>query len=327
MHVLVVGGAGYIGSHTVKALMRAGHSVVVFDNLSTGHVQAVPEGVRLVRGDILARRDLDDVFAGERYDVLMHFAAKASVGDSVKDPEYYYHQNVQGSLMLFGAARAAGVGGVIFSSSAACYGLPARVPITEDMPLAPINPYGWTKRMMEQILADFAAAYGLPSVSLRYFNAAGSEPDGSIGEDHRPETHLIPRVLLAARDGAAVPIFGTDYDTPDGTAIRDYVHVTDLADAHVRAVGAFERSSAKVFNLGTGTGYSVREVVESARRVTGLEIAVEETPRRAGDPPRLVASCEAFNAALGWRPCLDSLEKIIETAWAWLVAHPGGYGS
>jgi UDP-glucose 4-epimerase len=326
MRVLVVGGAGYIGSHAVKGLLRAGHEVVIFDNLSTGHRECVPAGVTFVKGDILSPQDLDTVLAGGTFDALMHFAAKASVGDSVNDPEFYYHQNVQGSLMLFSAAREAGVGGVIFSSSAACYGLPESVPIKEDARLLPINPYGWTKRMMEQILADFAAAYGLPSVSLRYFNAAGSEPDGSIGEDHSPETHLIPRILFAARDGATVSVFGTDYETRDGTAVRDYIHVTDLADAHVAAMGAFEKSKAKVFNLGTGTGFTVKEVIETARTVTGRDIALEESPRRAGDPPNLVASSEKFGGELGWHPNYDSLEKIIETAWAWHTAHPTGYG-
>jgi UDP-glucose 4-epimerase len=325
MRVLVVGGAGYIGSHTVKALLRAGHEVEVFDDLSTGHAESVPEGVTLTRGDILSRDDLAKVFDGKSFDAMLHFAAKTAVGDSVKNPEYYYEQNVQGSLVLFGAARRAGIKGVVFSSSAACYGLPESVPIKEDARLLPINPYGWTKRMMEQMLADFAAAYGLPSVSLRYFNAAGAEPDGSIGEDHRPETHLIPRVLFAARDGGSVSIFGTDYDTRDGTAVRDYIHVTDLAEAHVLATGAFEDGVAKVFNLGSGSGFTVREVIDVARKVVGHDFAVEEGPRRAGDPPSLVASSEKFKEATGWDPKLDSLEKIIKNSWDWFTAHPKGY--
>jgi UDP-glucose-4-epimerase GalE len=329
MRTLVVGGAGYIGSHAVRALLRAGHEVTVFDDLSLGHRAAVPEPVAFVEGDILSPADLDRVFSGERFDAVLHFAAKASVPESVAEPESYYRVNVEGSLMLFSAARRAGVGGVVFSSSAATYGMPEGVPIREDAPTRPINPYGRTKRMMEEMLADFARAYGLPSVSLRYFNAAGAEPvddpADAIGEDHDPETHLIPRVLFAARDGASVPLYGTDYDTPDGTAIRDYIHVTDLAEAHVLAVGAFEEGKAKVYNLGTGTGASVREVIEAARRVTGREIAVEESPRRPGDPPRLVASSERFASDLGWRPRLGSLDRIVETAWRWHVEHPHGY--
>ena len=332
MRCLVVGGAGYIGSHTVRALVRAGHEVTVFDNLSTGHEESVPEGATFVRGDILNEAELAKVFSGDGFDALLHFAAKAVVGESVENPELYYRENVQGSLMLFSAARKAGAGGVVFSSSAATYGMPEAVPIREDAPLAPINPYGWTKRMMEQMLADFASAYGLASVSLRYFNAAGAEPAGDaaepeIGEDHDPETHLIPRVLMAARDGGSVSIFGTDYDTPDGTALRDYIHVTDLAEAHVLAIGAFEKGAAKVYNLGTGNGFSVREVIDTARRVTGSEFGVEETARRAGDPPRLVASSERFQRELGWRPQLAELATIVATAWRWHTSHPRGFGT
>ena len=325
MRCLVVGGAGYIGSHTVRALFRAGHEVTVFDNLSTGHERSVPGGVPFVRGDILDEADLDKVFAGERFDTILHFAAKASVGESVEKPELYYRENVQGSLMLFSAARRAGAGGVVFSSSAATYGMPESVPIHENAPLAPINPYGRTKRMMEQMLADFASAYGCPSVSLRYFNAAGAEPEGAIGEDHDPETHLIPRILLAARDGRTVSIFGTDYDTPDGTAVRDYIHVTDLAEAHVLAIGAFEEGKAKIYNLGTGHGFSVREVIDAAKEVTGRDFTVEETARRAGDPPRLVASSDRFQKELGWEPRLAELKTIIETAWKWHKGHPRGF--
>jgi UDP-glucose-4-epimerase GalE len=343
MRCLVVGGAGYIGSHTVRALMRAGHDVTVLDNLSTGHEESVPAGLRrdgaasaaqagvpFVRGDILDQADLEKAFSGGRFDAILHFAAKASVGESVEDPETYYRENVQGSLALFSAARKASAGGVVFSSSAATYGMPESVPIREDAPLAPINPYGRTKRMMEEMLADFAAAYGLPSVSLRYFNAAGAEPEGDIGEDHEPETHLIPRVLAAARAPSSegtVRIFGTDYDTPDGSAVRDYIHVTDLAEAHVLAIAAFEEGKAKAYNLGTGHGFSVREVIAAAKRVTGREFAVEETERRPGDPPRLVASSEKFRTELGWKPRLAELETIIETAWRWHTAHPKGYGA
>ena len=327
MRCLVVGGAGYIGCHTVRALLRAGHGVTVFDNLSTGHEESVPDGATFVRGDILDETDLEKIFSGDRFDAVLHFAAKAAVGESVENPELYYRENVQGSLTLFSAARRSGAGGVVFSSSAATYGMPESVPIREDAPLAPINPYGWTKRMMEQMLADFAAAYGAPSVSLRYFNAAGAEADGSVGEDHDPETHLIPRILIAARDGGMVRVFGTDYDTPDGTAVRDYIHVTDLAEAHVLAIEAFEKGRAKVYNLGTGHGFSVREVIDAARKVTGKDFRVEETARRAGDPPSLVASSEKFREELGWEPRLGALETIIETAWRWHTAHPRGYAT
>jgi UDP-glucose-4-epimerase GalE len=336
MRVLVVGGAGYIGSHTVRAVKRAGHEVVIFDNLSTGHEESVPVGVDFICGDILNSDDLTRAFDAGPYDAIMHFAAKAAVGESVENPEFYYRENVQGSLMLFSAARKAGVGGVVFSSSAATYGTPKEVPILEDAPLAPINPYGWTKRMMEQILVDFAHAYELPSVSLRYFNAAGAEPADdttggdiptAIGEDHDPEGHLIPRILISARDGGTIKIFGTDYDTSDGTAVRDYIHVTDLAEAHVLAIGAFEKSQPKVFNLGTGTGFSVREVIDTAKRVTGIDMKVEETPRRPGDPPSLVASSEKFQAATAWKPKLADLATIIETAWHWHKSHPKGYAA
>jgi len=326
MRVLVAGGAGYIGSHAVRALLRAGHEVTVFDNLSTGHAGAVPKEAPFVRGDILSPRDLKKLFSRRGFDVLMHFAAKTAVGESVSDPELYYRENVAGSLSLFGAARAAGVGGVIFSSSAATYGTPRQTPIREDAPLCPVSPYGRTKRMMEEILADFASAYGLGSVSLRYFNAAGAEPDGSIGEDHEPETHLIPRVLAAARDGGSVPVYGTDYPTADGTAVRDYIHVTDLAEAHVLAMRALEPGKAKVFNLGNGRGFSVREVIETARRVTGRDVRVEESPRRPGDPPVLVASSELFQSQVGWRPAFAELGAIVETAWKWHLAHPRGFG-
>ena len=330
MRVLVAGGAGYIGSHTVRALLRAGCEVVVFDNLSTGHEGALPDGAKLVRGDILSGDDLDHAFAEGPYDALMHFAAKISVGESVEEPETYYRENVQGSLALFSAARSSGVGGIVFSSSAAVYGTPEDVPIREDAGLRPINPYGRTKRMMEEILADFAAAYGIPSVSLRYFNAAGAEPveapeKTAIGEAHDPETHLIPLVLAAARDGGVVRVFGTDYDTADGTAIRDYVHVTDLAEAHVLAMKSFETGKAAVYNLGSGTGFSVREVIETARRVTGREIRAEESPRRSGDAPSLVASSGKFRNELGWVPRHAELSKIIETAWRWHTEHPRGF--
>lgn len=317
MRVLVTGGAGYIGSHAVLALLEAGHEPVVFDNLSTGHEWAVPEGVVFIKGDILNPGDLAEAFRSGPYDCLMHFAAKIAVPESVADPELYYRQNVAGSLELFSAARRAAVGGVIFSSSAAVYGVPEKVPLEENAPVLPVNPYGRTKLMMERMLADFARAYGLGSISLRYFNAAGADPSGRTGEEHDPETHLIPNVLRAALSGAEVRIFGADYDTPDGTAIRDYIHVSDLAEAHVLALGGVEPGRAEAYNMGSGRGFSVREVVETARRVTGREIEAARAPRREGDPPRLVASSGRLRRDFGWKPRLGSLEEIIRTAWLW----------
>lgn len=325
MRALIVGGAGYIGSHVVRALRSVACKMTVFDNLSTGHRGSVPEDVEFVRGDILSPQDLADVFSGERFNVIFHFAAKALVGQSVNDPELYYRENVAGSLALLSAAREADAGGVVFSSSAAIYGAPEDRTILESTPQHPVNPYGRTKRMIEQIMADFAAAYDFPSVSLRYSNAAGSLHGSEIGEDHSPETHLIPNALIAARDGGKVFVFGTDYDTPDGTAVRDYIHVTDLADAHVLAARIIERGHAKFFNLANEQGASVREVIEVAKRVTGKGIDVEETGRRPGDPARLVASSARFRSETGWSPRFAEIDTIVGTAWQWHKAHPMGY--
>jgi UDP-glucose-4-epimerase GalE len=332
MRAFVTGGAGYVGSHAVRAMLRAGHEVVVFDNLSTGHHAAIPSGACFVRGDILEERDLERAFAGRPFDVLVHFAARAVVADSVAAPELYYRENVQGSLTLFSAARNAGVGGIVFSSSAAVYGAPRKIPIREDAEPRPRNPYGRTKLTAEQILADFASAYGLASVSFRYFNAAGAEAPGHdfekmTGEDHDPETHLIPLVLGAARDGGSVKVFGMDYDTPDGTALRDYVHVVDIAEAHVLALGALESGVAKVYNLGAGRGVSVLDVVGTARRVTGREINTSPAARRPGDPPKLVASSERFREESGWQPQHSDLNNIIRTAWLWHLSHPNGHAT
>lgn len=316
--VLVVGGAGYIGSHMVRLLVEAGHTVVVFDNLSQGHREAVGD-VELVEGDLLNPDDLAALFRGRDIDAVIHFAALISVGESVTAPGDYYRNNLCGTLNLLDAMRAAGVNKLVFSSTAAVFGNPLTERLAEDHPLAPINPYGWSKRMVEQVLADMAAAWGLNSVALRYFNAAGAHPSAEIGEAHDPETHLVPVVLLAAlglRD--KLMLFGDDYDTPDGTCVRDYIHVMDLASAHLKALEFMDEApGAHVFNLGNGAGFSNREVIETARAVTGREIAVEAAPRRAGDPARLVADSTRAREVLGWVPSYASLESIIESAWAW----------
>jgi len=316
-HVLVCGGAGYIGAHMARWLAQAGHRVTVLDNLSTGHREAVRWG-EFIEADVLDGDALARAFQGGRFDAVMHFCAFSLVGDSVKDPHAYYRNNVGGSLNLIGAMRAAGVDKLVFSSTAATYGMPQHSPIDESQPIQPINPYGWSKVMVERMLTDAAAAYGLRSVSLRYFNAAGADPSGEIGESHHPETHLIPNVLKAALQGGVVNIFGRDYPTPDGTCVRDYVHINDLAQAHMQAMDYMDRQpGAHRFNLGSDMGYSVMQVVEAARRVTGREIACLFGPRRAGDPPSLVATSAAARRELGWKPAYAEMDGIIETAWRW----------
>ncbi len=321
--ILVVGGAGYIGSHMVALLLDAGYRVVTLDNLSTGHRDAVLGG-EFVHADLADRAALDRLFAERRFDAVMHFASFIQVGESVRAPAKYYENNVTNTLNLLDAMVAQDVRRFIFSSSAAVYGDPIAVPIPEDHPKQPINPYGRTKWMVEQILADYDRAYGLKSVSLRYFNAAGADPAGRLGERHEPETHLIPLILRAAAGRApAVKIFGRDYDTPDGTCIRDYVHVTDLADAHRLALERLlDGGDSAVYNLGNGNGFSVAEVIEAARRVTGRDIVVSDAPRREGDPPRLVADARRAKSVLGWRPHFDALETIIAHAWAWEQGTP-----
>jgi UDP-glucose-4-epimerase GalE len=316
--ILVTGGAGYVGSHACKALAAAGHTPVVYDNLSRGHREFARWGPLEV-GDIGDAARLDAVFARHRVDAVMHFAALAYVGESVSEPALYYRNNVGGTLELLEAMRRAGVRRLVFSSTCATYGVPERMPITEDLPQQPINPYGMSKLVVERMLRDYDAAYGLRSVSLRYFNAAGCDPDGEVGEDHDPETHLIPRVLMAA-DGALphVEIFGTDYPTPDGTCLRDYVHVADLAEGHVQALGYLERGGATTaINLGTGRAFSVREVIAAAERVTGRRVPVREAARRAGDPPVLVADAARARAVLGFAPRFTEIEPIAATAWRW----------
>ena len=314
--VMVVGGAGYIGSHTCKQLALAGYEPIVFDSLITGNRRAVRWGP-LVVGDISDRAALDGAIDKFRPASVIHFAAFSYVGESVADPARYYRNNVAGTLTLLDAMRDAGIGRIVFSSSCASYGAPCDMPIREDMPQHPVNPYGWTKRMAEQILADCHAAYGIAYAALRYFNACGADPEGDLGEWHDPETHLIPRILMAAAGSIPhVEIFGDDYPTPDGTCIRDYVHVSDLADAHVRALKHLEEApGAYTLNLGTGTGWSVSELVHAAERIVGRNVRVVRRPRRPGDPAVLVADVSAAREIIGFVPRLSDQETIIRTAW------------
>ena len=316
--VLVTGGAGYIGSHTCKALAAAGIEPVVYDNLETGHPAAVKWGP-LEEGDIRDTSRLHTVLVAHRPATVMHFAAYIQVEESIINPEKYYDNNVVGTLRVLEAMRDANVGTFVFSGSAAVYGVPRVVPVAEDAPLAPINPYGETKSIAESILSDFGRAYDLQWAALRYFNAAGADPEGDLGPGHEPITHLIPLVLRAALDnGAPLNVFGTDYDTPDGTAVRDYIHVSDLADAHVAALNYLRGGGASgAFNLGTGRGHSVREVVDAAERVLGVPIPTVDAPRRAGDSPMLVADPAKGRAALDWQPRRSSLDYIIATAALW----------
>lgn len=327
MTVLVLGGAGYIGSHTVKALCDEGTDVVVVDNLVTGYEKAIDSRARFYKGDLKDRAFLDDLFSREKIDAVIHFAAFSLVGESVTNPLKYYDNNLCGTKVLLDSMVANGVDKIVFSSTAATYGEPERVPIMETDKTEPTNPYGETKLAMEKMFKWTAAAHGLRYVSLRYFNACGADENGMIGEAHNPESHLIPLILQVPngkRDH--VGIFGTDYPTPDGTCIRDYIHVTDLAQAHILAVKyLMNGGKSDIFNLGNGVGFSVREVIETARKVTGHPIPAEETPRRAGDPAQLIASSAKAKEILGWKPCHDSLEEIIASAWNWHKNHPNGY--
>lgn len=323
MRILVTGGAGYIGSHAGKALARAGHEPVVYDNLTNGHEWAVKWGP-LERGDILDRERLSSVLEKHRPSAVIHFAAFAYVGESVENPAKYYRNNITGTLNLLDAMRASRIDKLVFSSTCATYGLPRSLPLREDNPQVPINPYGRTKLAIEQAIADYGHAYGLSSISLRYFNAAGADPEGEIGEQHDPETHLIPLVLQAAaglRD--SVTVYGGDYDTADGTCIRDYIHVSDLAQAHVLALGALgEKRGMVPYNLGIGRGISIREILEAAERVTGRTIRRHIGPRRVGDPPALYADASLVRRELGWVPRHSDLSFIIETAWKWMQHAP-----
>ena len=327
MRVLVVGGAGYIGSHMVRLLDRAGHEVVVLDNLSTGFEKAVTAG-ELVVGDMVDQGLVESVLKKHQIEAVMHFAAFALVGESVENPAKYYQNNVVGTLALLESMRRCGVGKIVFSSTCATYGVPEVLPIRETSKQAPVNPYGFTKLVCERALEDYAHAYDFGFAALRYFNAAGASPAGDIGEDHDPETHLIPIILqVALKQRESITIFGDDWDTHDGTCVRDYVHVDDLGAAHLAALEQLEPGKGLKINLGSGHGYSVREVIDCCRQVTGVDIDFEIGPRRAGDPPELVAEPVLAKELLGWTPQYDQIQTIVETAWRWHQQHPSGYGS
>ena len=327
MNVMVVGAAGYIGSHAVKQLTEAGHEVVAVDNLFRGHRGAVGARVPFHQVDLAQTSRLVELLRDNAVDCVMHFAALTYVGESVTEPLRYYRNNTSGTISLLEAMDSAGVKRMVFSSTCATYGEPATVPIMETMPQEPINPYGWSKLCVERVLRDYAAADRQFSfVALRYFNVAGTAADGSLGEDHDPETHLIP-VLLQTALGIRekVTVFGTDYPTPDGTCIRDYVHVEDLCAAHIVAMNALEPGDGRFYNLGIGKGYSVREVLDATKRVTGREIAVEYGDRRPGDPPVLFANADKIRQELGWSARYTEIDEIVATAWGWFKDHPEGY--
>ncbi|QDT61992.1 UDP-glucose 4-epimerase [Stieleria bergensis] len=327
MNVLIVGGAGYIGSHAVRCLIDAGHHVTVFDNLSYGHRESVPEQ-SLIVGDLADRKHLVQVMKEHKIEAVMHFAAFALVGESVENPAIYYRNNVIAAVELLDAMREAGVNKIVFSSTTATYGEPDLIPIAETTRQDPINPYGFTKLVFERALADYSAAYGLGYAALRYFNAAGAHPSGEIGEDHTPESHLIPIVLqVALGQREHITIFGDDYPTPDGTCIRDYIHVQDLATAHLSALQRLKPGSGIRVNLGTGQGTSVRQIIQAARDVTGHAIPEIMGQRRAGDPPELVADATLARQVLDWTPQYTDLHETIETAWRWHQSHPTGYSS
>lgn len=327
MKILVAGGAGYIGSHAVRYLRQAGHEVWVYDNLSRGHREAVPAEC-LIEGELEDRSRVASVLREKQIEAVMHFAAFALVGESVADPALYYRNNVVAAISLAEAMRDAGVQKIVFSSTTATYGEPDKQPISEDTRQDPINPYGFTKLVFEHVLEDYARAYQWSYAALRYFNAAGAAPEGDLGEDHDPESHLIPIILqvaLGQRD--EIVIFGDDYATSDGTCIRDYVHVQDLADAHLRALEKLQPGEGIRLNLGTGRGQSVRQVVEACRRVTGHPIPERMGTRRPGDPPELVADASRAAQVLGWEPQYRDIESIVETAWKWHSTHPRGYAT
>lgn len=322
MKILVVGGGGYIGSVCAELLLNEGHEVSIFDNLSEGHRAAIDPRARFMAGDLQERHAIELALTAQRPDAVMHFAANALVGESMQNPSKYFRNNIANGLNLLDAMVEASVNKIVFSSTCAIFGPPGRVPIDETMPKRPINPYGESKLAFEKILPWYDEIHGLRFTSLRYFNAAGASE--KFGEDHRIETHLIPNVLkVALGEKPAVEIFGTDYETPDGTCIRDYIHILDLARAHILALGA---TSSESYNLGTGGGSSVREVIDACRKVTGQKIDIVEKPRRAGDPPRLIASSDKIKRELGWNPQFQSLDAIIDSAWKWHQKFPRGYG-
>jgi UDP-glucose 4-epimerase len=322
MKILVAGGAGYIGSVCAELLLDEGHSVSIFDNLSEGHRAAIDSRAQLTEGDLQDRQLIEKTLSKQKPDAVMHFAANALVGESMQNPSKYFRNNVANGLNLLDAMVAAGIGKIIFSSTCAIFGPPEKLPIEETTPKQPINPYGESKLTFEKILRWYDQIHGVKFVCLRYFNAAGAST--KFGEDHRCETHLIPNVLkVALGEKTNVEIFGTDYDTPDGTCIRDYIHIIDLAQAHMLALGS---SKSEFYNLGTGGGASVRQVIDSCRKITGRKIDVVEKPRRPGDPPRLIATSEKIKRELGWKPQFQSLDQIIESAWKWHQKFPRGYG-
>ena len=323
MNIFVTGGAGYIGSATAEALLKAGHSVTVYDSLVTGHRAAVPSGARFIEAPIEDRRSLSRALTQQKFDAVMHFAAFIEAGESMRDPGRFYFNNLSNSLTLIETAHMAGVRRFVFSSSAAVY-RSSEQPLAEESPLGPTNVYGHTKLMVEQALDWYRQVHGLHYAALRYFNACGSLP--GRGEAHQPESHLIPLVLrVPLGQSPSISIFGTDYPTPDGTCIRDYIHIADLVSAHLLALGALADLDCLIYNLGSGHGFSVRQVIEVARKVTGHPIPVVESPRRPGDPPRLVAASDKIHRELGWSPQHASLEEIISSAWDWQRAHPNGY--
>ena len=327
MKIAVLGGAGYIGSHTVRELCGRGHSVTVIDNLQTGYRASVDNRAEFLCGDIRDKEFLRSAFLGAGFDAVIHFAACSLVGESVTDPLKYYNNNVGGAISLLEVMVEAGIDKIVFSSTAATYGEPERVPILEDDRTCPTNPYGETKLAMEKMFRWTGAAHGIRFVSLRYFNACGADESGEIGEAHNPESHLIPLILQVPNGKReAIYVFGDDYDTKDGTCVRDYIHVTDLADAHILAVEYLgDGGESDIFNLGNGIGFTVREVIESARRVTGHPIPEIVSPRRAGDPARLIASSEKAKKILGWKPKHADLDEIVGSAWNWHKSHPEGY--
>jgi UDP-glucose 4-epimerase len=323
--ILVTGGAGYIASHVVKELLHQNHKPIVFDNLQTGHRKATNNAL-FIEGDLSDQKKIAETFQANSIDAVMHFAADCLVGESVQDPLKYFNNNVKNSLELIETMEQYDIDKIVFSSSAAVYGEPENTPISEGHPCAPTNPYGETKWIFEKVLRAFHEAGKLNYISLRYFNAAGADPEGELGEDHSRETHLVPLVIKAALDGTSVPVFGTDYDTPDGTCIRDYIHVSDLAHAHILALRKLNQANfSGTYNLGNGNGYSVKQVIETVRKVTGKEVAAVDSPRRLGDPARLVASSQKIKEDLGWSPRYPDLETIVKTAYDWRREHPKGY--
>jgi UDP-glucose 4-epimerase len=325
MRILVTGGAGYIGSHAVRLFLSRGHDVWVYDDLSEGHRTAVPRE-RLIIGDLAEIQRVDHAVLERRIEAVVHFAGSTYVGQSVKEPGKYYQNNLVNTLNLMECLRRNRIGKFVFSSTAATYGIAEHSPITEEEPQRPINPYGRSKLAVERALADYASAYGWGHAALRYFNAAGASSDGSIGEDHDPETHLIPLTIQAAQGRRSyLEIYGTDYPTPDGTCIRDYIHVEDLAEAHLLALDRLEPGKGLCYNLGIGHGYSIREVIRTVEQITGKGVPVKDGQRREGDPPVLVASSEKIQRELGWRPRYTDLASIVETAWRWHSGHPRGY--